>query len=127
MTFLATVDDLRGHRASTRIDRLQVSPHRLQFGIRGAEVPRLTRQPAASVTAQEGETLTLAVEAVGTATLEYQWLRDGTELPGATEASLGIRVTPTTAGTYHVLIRNRAGTVLSMGTEISIARTTGLN
>ncbi len=125
LTFFATVDDLRGHRASTRIDRLQVAPHRLQFGIRGAEVPRLTRQPAASVTAQEGETQTLAVEAAGTAPLEYQWLRDGMELPGATEASLGIRVTPATAGTYHVLVRNRAGTVLSAGTEISIARRPG--
>jgi alpha-amylase len=61
--------------------------------------------------------VTLGVTAEGTEPLEYQWLRDGEEVPGATDSALKAA----TAGTYRVLVRNRAGTVLSAPVEIPSA------
>ncbi len=117
LTFIATVNDLRGHVASTQIDRVKVAPTDIAFGIRGATGPALTAVPAATAVLKVGERLALTVAAEGTAPLEYQWLRDDAEIPGATDATLAV----TAPGRYVALARNRAGTAIGAGTVVTAA------
>ncbi|OYV00835.1 MAG: hypothetical protein CFE26_23540, partial [Verrucomicrobiales bacterium VVV1] len=88
LTFIATVNDLRWHVVSTQIERVKVAPTATAFGIRGATVPAITAAPPAAASLRVGELLTLTVAAEGTGPLEYQWLRDDAEIPGATDAAL---------------------------------------
>jgi glycosidase len=121
LTFIATVDDLRGHRASAEIDRLRVAPTSLSFGIRGATVPFLTRQPAPVESAAAGGDLTLAVSAEGTATMEYRWLHNGCEIPGATLPALTLRnISAAAAGRYAAIVHNREGTAVSRDVLVSV-------
>ncbi|MDP3072949.1 MAG: alpha-amylase family glycosyl hydrolase [Opitutaceae bacterium] len=122
LTFIATVSDLRGHRASSQVGRVTVFPSDIAFGIRGATVPVLTSAPPPSMTFAAGRTLTLAVKADGTGPLEYQWLRDDAELPGATAATLMLAAADAAPGRYAPLVRNRAGTVIGPVTTVRRAR-----
>ena len=94
LTFIATLDDLRGRRASARIDRMRVAPTSLSFGIRGAVVPTLTQEPETVEHIQAGRDLTLTVAAAGTGPLEFRWLHDGNE------NSKGTAKAPPSAGTF---------------------------
>jgi hypothetical protein len=82
--------------------------------------PSIATQPsAATVTA--GSTATFSVVASGTATLTYQWKKDGTSISGATAATYTIAsATLTDAGSYTVAVTNGAGTVLSQAAELLI-------
>ena len=114
LNFLATVDDLRGHRATARVAGLKTAAGTPAWGIRGAQVPVVRLQPAAPLTLNLGDTLTLAAHATGTGPLFYQWQRDGLDLPGATRPEL--TCPPASAafsGHYRVLVRGLAGSVLS--------------
>ena len=125
LSFLATVDDLRGHRVSTRITGLKVAPGAAACGIAGAQVPVVREQPAAYVTLDLGDNLTLTARAEGTGPLYYQWLRDGIELPGATKPTLTF--TPATAalsGHYRLLVRGLAGSVLSAESTVLVTPAT---
>ena len=117
LTFIATVNDLRGHVVSTQIEHLKVAPTTAVFGIRGATVPAITAALPAAASLRVGKPLVLKVAADGTGPLEYQWLRDDAEIPGATDAALAV----TAPGRYAVLVRNRAGTAISAGTVVSAA------
>jgi glycosidase len=114
LAFIATVDDLRGHRASAEINRLHVAPGSVSCGIRGATVPLLTREPGPFLDAKEGGELTLTVSATGTGPLEYAWVHDGLEIEGASQPSLILKnVSAGAAGHYVALVRNREGTAIS--------------
>jgi alpha-amylase len=113
-TLTATHHDLRGRVVSAVVKDLSVAATEVPFGIVGSQIPFITRQPVAG----GGPTATLRVDAEGTGPLEYQWLRDGEEVPGATEATLTFALSPETAGSYRALVRNRAGTTLSAAAEI---------
>ena len=121
LTFIATVDDLRGHRASARIGRIHVAPPSFSFGIRGAEVPVFNFEPGPVVSATVGKTLTLSASASGTGPLEFRWLHDGSEIAGASQASLTLAdVSAASAGHYLVLVHNREGTAISRDIEVSV-------
>jgi glycosidase len=121
ITFVATVDDLRGHRASAEADGIRVAPGPLSFGIRGARVPVLTRQPGAVVSARAGGDLTLSVSAKGTGPMEYRWLHDGSEVAGASRPALRLKnVTAETAGRYVALVHDPEGTAISAGTLVRV-------
>lgn len=114
LEFIATADDLRGHRASAKISRIHVAPTSISFGIKGAKVPMLVREPDAVVTARAGGDLTLVVHATGTARLEYSWVHDGAEIAGASQPTLTLDgVSADAAGHYIALVRNREGTAIS--------------
>lgn len=121
LTFIATANDLRGRRVSAQVDNITVTPAGFPFGIAGATVPVIVRAPAATMQATAGETVSLAVEADGTGPLEYQWLHNDEELPGATEAVLTFTATPDRTGGYRVLVRNRAGTTVSPVSLVALA------
>jgi predicted alpha/beta superfamily hydrolase len=94
---------------------VQVAPAKFPFGAAGATVPVITAAPPATATRSPGIPLTLTVGAEGTGPLEYQWIRDQAEIPGATDASL----VATLPGRYTALVRNRAGTVFAPPTVVS--------
>jgi glycosidase len=121
LTFMATVDDLRGHRASAAIGRMRVAPTSLSFGIRGATVPVFNFEPSPTVSAAPGQMLNLSVSASGTGPLEFRWLHDGSEIAGATQPMLSIAdVSAGSAGHYVALVRNREGTAISRDVLVSV-------
>lgn len=76
-----------------------------------------------SRTAGVGETVMLAVEAVGVPSPTYQWMKDGAVLPGETGASLTLsNLTFTAAGSYTVAVTNPSGTVLSQPAALAVRR-----
>jgi hypothetical protein len=74
-------------------------------------MPVILQQPR-DAALQTGQTMLLSVSAVG-GSLGYQWLKDGAEIPGATEAVLSRTFAATDAGNYSVRVANRRGTVSS--------------
>ena len=71
--------------------------------------PLIASQPQ-DQTAPVGDQVTLSVTAFGTQPLSYQWLKDGTNLDGATASSLAwTDVQLADAGTYSVSVSNRVG------------------
>ncbi len=121
LELVASVDDLRGHRAATRIDGIKVDSGNQVFGIKEAGVPRLTDVPRPALEVRSGRSIRLSVTAHGTPPLGYQWIKDGNEIAGADGPTLTIAAASATdAGRYRVLVRNRAGTAVSAGTDVSV-------
>ena len=100
------------------------SPH-LAFdleltGTRTFLAPWFTAQPQ-SQTAAASTDVTLSVAAQGTGPLDYQWRLNGLALPGATDASLSLsNIQPAQAGSYTVLVKNLAGSVVSAPAAINV-------
>jgi hypothetical protein len=82
--------------------------------------PTITQQPA-SQTAWMGSQLTLQVTAGGAAPMTFQWLKGGSNLPGATARSLGIsNACRADCGTYAVRVSNPGGAVLSSNANLRV-------
>lgn len=122
LSFFATVDDLRGHRASAQIGGLTIdaataallTANLPSFGTHGGKTPRITTQPTPSLSVDLGQPINLAVVAAGSGSLEYQWLQDGREIPGATASTLHIaKASAAWSGRYRVLVHGLIGTTLS--------------
>jgi hypothetical protein len=74
----------------------------------------ITSQPIRYRAVLPGWTNTFTVGAVGSAPLNYQWHRNGTNVPGATAASLTLtNIQQADAGTYDVRIANSYGSTNS--------------
>jgi glycosidase len=134
LSFIATVDDLRGHRAAARIDgltidgvaRALVAANTPAFGVHGATVPMLKAQPPSVITLDFGAPLALAVYAEGNGPFTYQWFRNSVEIPGATGATFAVaHASAATAGRYRVLVHGLAGTVLGEETLVTVNPATG--
>jgi len=66
-----------------------------------------------NATACEGTTVTFSVTATGT-NLTYRWRRNGTDIPGATQASLVItNVTSAQAGSYDCVVTGSCGQLVT--------------
>jgi len=88
--------------------------------------PRITTQPQ-SQTVAEGSDVVFTVSAIGSAPLSYQWQLNGTNLAGATDASLKlVAVLPTQAGDYAVVVTNLAGSTLSVVATLTVDNQTGI-
>jgi glycosidase len=121
LTFIATVDDLRGHRASSQVGGIHVTPDARGFGIRGATVPRFTLQPDAEVKAAPAADVALSASATGTGPLDYTWLHDGRVVAGASLPVLSLEdVSSESAGNYVLLVRNREGTAISRDVHLTV-------
>jgi Abnormal spindle-like microcephaly-assoc'd, ASPM-SPD-2-Hydin/Immunoglobulin domain/Immunoglobulin I-set domain len=86
-----------------------------------AVAPTITTQPA-SQTVTAGQAATFTVAASGTATLTYQWQKNGANISGATAASY---TTPTTAttdsgSTFRAVVSNTAGSVTSAAATLTV-------
>ena len=74
--------------------------------------PFIVAQPA-SLSLVEGQSLTLAVRALGSP-LTYQWFRNGVALTGATASSLNIlAVEAGEGGVYTVVVNSPTGSTTS--------------
>src|SRR5207244_8096717 len=77
----------------------------------------ITLQPQ-SQTVVQGDTATFSVAATGTGPLSYQWRLNGTDIAGATGATLPfINVNSSQAGSYTVRVSGPGGQVLSARSE----------
>ena len=133
VSFIATVDDLRGHRAAARISGLRIdgvtaallAANTPAFGTHGSTVPVLQEQPGPNISVDLGAPLTLAARAEGTGPLTYQWLRDGVEIPGATGAAFTVpHASAAWSGRYRVQVRGLAGTVLGEESVVTVTAAT---
>ena len=105
------------------------------LALTGDGTPTIMVQPI-SQSVIAGGTVTFQVRAVwaaGTPPLRYQWLNEGTELPGQTNAVLHLaRVTASHGGNYAVIVSNFAGgattsssATLTVNCLLNVASTSG--
>lgn len=100
------------------ISRSANAIYRLEYNLPTA--PYVTQEPT-GVSLMEGDLLSLAVNVSGTAPFEYQWKRDGIDIPGATGAQLIIpEATPADSAVFTVEITNQAGSVVSDGALVRV-------
>lgn len=75
----------------------------------------------ATQTVPAGQTVILSVSATGSPPLAYRWLRDATELAGATSANLPLlNAQPAQSGSYTVMVSNPAGTATSAPANVTV-------
>jgi hypothetical protein len=92
----------------------------LSFLGANADRPGLITQPASQVV-PAGDTVTFQVEVTGDAPWTYQWQRNGTNLPGATGASLQLTgVSRAQAGDYTLGVTNGRGGLLSHSASLRV-------
>lgn len=87
--------------------------------------PSITTQPA-STTVNAGQTASFSVTATGTATLTYQWKKNGTAIGGATSASY---TTPATVAgdngaSFTVTVTNGSGNITSNAATLTVTAAT---
>ena len=83
--------------------------------------PSITIQPA-NKTVNVGQTARFSVTATGTPPLEYQWRKNGADIPGATKFSY---TTPATVAAdngslFSVVVSNGAGSVTSNNATLTV-------
>lgn len=83
------------------------------YGWTPALSPNITSQ-SANQSASAGQPVNFAVGATGVPNPTYQWYKNGTNLPGATSATLNIASAQRSdGGTYYVVASNGSGSVTS--------------
>lgn len=88
--------------------------------------PDVTLQPLPR-TLYQGRTATLSIQATGTAPLTFQWLQNGTPVPGATDFTLTLAdAQPASTGSYSCVVSNTAGSDTSNAVSVTILPITGL-
>ncbi len=82
--------------------------------------PQILHAPV-GLTANLGRNVTLQATAVGAAPLSYQWLLNGTTIPGATSSSLVIsNIQFANAGTYQLFVSNSIATATSLPAPVNV-------
>ncbi len=67
-----------------------------------------------------GKTVTITVNTEGTPPFTYQWVKDGTAIPGQTGSVLMLKpFLAEHAGIYHVTISNEAGSTVSNKVQLT--------
>lgn len=85
-----------------------------------ATAPSVSTQPS-SQSVTTGSSATFSVTATGSATLTYQWYKDGSAISGATSSSYTISsVTSSNAGSYTVVVSNSVGNVTSSAATLTV-------
>ena len=77
--------------------------------------------PPIGLTAYTGRDVTLQAAAAGAQPLSYQWLLNGTNVPGATNASLALaNLQLSNAGSYQLFVSNFIGTAISLPAPVKV-------
>ena len=91
----------------------------LNYAVPG-QVPVITNQPA-SVSMASGGAITFSVAATGLGPLSYQWKFNGTDIQGATNATLVLSsVDSSSQGIYTVRVSDTYGGALSSGAVLTV-------
>jgi len=86
------------------------------------QTPPVITTPPASQSVLAGADVTFDVSVSGTAPFSYQWKRIGTDLAGATSATLTLTgVTLTDTGDYTVVVTNVAGSTTSAAATLTVS------
>ncbi|HYG24616.1 MAG TPA: immunoglobulin domain-containing protein [Verrucomicrobiae bacterium] len=86
--------------------------------------PHIVRHPWTQ-TVFTGDTVRFDVAALGNEILSYQWKHNGTNVPGATGATLLLTNAPLmAAGIYHCVVTNPAGVAASHPASLAVLRST---
>jgi hypothetical protein len=87
----------------------------------GQVAPSILNQPA-SQTVNAGQTATFSVTASGTATLSYQWRKNGTSISGATSATYTppAIATSDSGSQFSVVVSNSIGSVISNAATLTV-------
>jgi hypothetical protein len=92
--------------------------------VQNSNIPVITTQPPATMTVNEGASLTLNVAATNATT--YQWEKDGAVISGATVIPYNkIGVVPGDAGSYTVMVKNATDSVISSATAVTVVAKPG--
>jgi hypothetical protein len=102
---------------------LAAMPTERAFAVNGRPVaPSILSQPTGGQ-AGIGEILALSVQASGEPKPTFQWRRDGTPIPGATDSRLTVAsVTAGDGGAYDVVVSNTMGSVTSERANVSVGK-----
>ncbi len=91
----------------------------LNYALPG-QAPVITNQPA-SVSTASGGAVTFSVAATGLGPLSYQWRFNGTDIQGATNATLALpSVDSSSQGVYTVRVSDAYGGALSSGAMLTV-------
>ncbi len=86
-----------------------------------AFAPVVTANPVGVTNLYPGDSFTLSGAAYGTRPLFYQWLKNGTNVPGATATSLALTsVTTNETGQYQLVITNSGGSTTSLVAQVTV-------
>ncbi|MCW5557834.1 MAG: immunoglobulin domain-containing protein, partial [Verrucomicrobiae bacterium] len=92
----------------------------IQLHVRADRGVKIVSQPTDQLVA-DGGSARFAVGVTGPAPLNYQWLRDGVEIPGATTPILVLTpVTAAQAGRYQVVVRNGFASTISHEARLTV-------
>ncbi len=84
-------------------------------------VPPAIVTPPTSATVPAGNNASFSVTASGTATLAYQWKKNGANISGATSATLNLNnVSATDAANYSVTVTNAVGSATSAAATLTV-------
>lgn len=87
----------------------------------------LAGSAAAQTVVQVGQQVTISVTADGTQPFTYQWMKNGTNITGATNQTLVFTsASLADSGTYTVSVSNSAGAATSSPANLQVSATTGL-
>ena len=111
--FNGVIDDVALWRRALTADEVQaVRTNSIPTPV-PAFSPEITLQPLGS-TNREGDRVTLTAGVNGSPPLSFQWLKNGTEIPGATSLALSFsNLVTTNSGDYVLRATNRFGTNFS--------------
>lgn len=84
--------------------------------------PALTRQPS-SLSVSEGQAASFTVAATGSATLVYQWQRNGTDIPGASASTYTIAaaLAADSGAAFRAVVSNAAGSITSAAAMLTVS------
>jgi uncharacterized delta-60 repeat protein len=87
----------------------------------GLMAPKIGTQPQ-SRTIVTGQPVSFTVQAWGTEPLNYQWMVNGTPIPGATNSHLGLNSArlSDSGGTFTVVVTNAAGSITSFPATLTV-------
>ena len=83
--------------------------------------PRITQAPPATLTADEGSSVSISAVGYGSPTLAYQWTKNGLNLAGKTSSTLALsNVQISDSGNYALVVTNAYGAVTSSVTALTV-------
>ncbi|WP_291270566.1 immunoglobulin domain-containing protein [Geothrix sp.] len=102
------------------IKGLAINLDRVDLIVQAALPPTIRTQPL-SQSALVGASVTFSVDVSGTSPLTYQWRKDGSDIPGATNRTFTLAaVREVDAGSYEVRVSNGLGTVASSAALLTV-------